>query len=96
MTAAFDPMRQPFRLNPQYRLQYEEAQQCHVLLYPEGLVKLSDTATEILKRCEQPQTGAELVTSLQQDYPDAPGLPGDVQEFLAHAAGQEWIVPAQD
>ena len=42
-----------FHVNPNYRLQFEEAQQCHVLLYPEGLVKLSDTAVEILRRCEK-------------------------------------------
>lgn len=86
------PMQQSFVLNPQYRLQYEEAQQCHVLLYPEGLVKLSDTAVEILRRCDKPQTGTELVAALQQDYPDAPSLPADVEEFLTHAAGQDWIV----
>ena len=39
-----------FHVNPNYRLQFEEAQQCHVLLYPEGLVKLSDSAAERIKQ----------------------------------------------
>ena len=80
-----------FTINPRYRLQWEEAQQCHVLLYPEGLVKLSDTAHEILSRCKQAITTAQLISILQQAYPDAPTLADDVNEFLDHARGQEWI-----
>ena len=33
-----------------YRFQWEPAQDCHVLLYPEGMVKLNPAAAEILKR----------------------------------------------
>ena len=32
-----------------FRLQWEEAQGCHVLLYPEGMVKLNRSAGEILR-----------------------------------------------
>jgi len=79
------------QLNPRYRLQWEPAQHCHVLLYPEGLVKLSDTAHEILRRCQQPRTVADLIDELQQAYPDADSLPDDVREFLEQARQQEWI-----
>lgn len=79
------------QLNPRYRLQWEKAQDCHVLLYPEGLVKLSDTAHEILRRCQSPRTVADLIGELQRDYPDADSLPDDVRDFLQTAAGQEWI-----
>ena len=90
-----DQTADPFRLNPDYRLQYEEAQECHVLLYPEGLVKLSETAAEILKRCGEPITGAELIAGLQQDYPEADSLPDDVREFLQVARQQDWIVAVE-
>ena len=40
------------RLGRGFRLQWEEAQGCHVLLYPEGMVKLNRSAGEILKRCD--------------------------------------------
>ncbi|MEX8493025.1 pyrroloquinoline quinone biosynthesis peptide chaperone PqqD, partial [Sphaerotilus sp.] len=40
-----------------FRLQWEEAQGCHVLLYPEGMVKLNRSAGEILTRC----TGAATI-----------------------------------
>src|SRR5262249_58446441 len=35
-----------------FRLQWEPAQAAHVLLYPEGMVKLNSSAGEILKRCD--------------------------------------------
>ncbi len=82
---------QRIQLNPRYRLQWEPAQNCHVLLYPEGLVKLSDTAHEILSRCQTERTVSGLVGELQQAYPDATTLPDDVREFLQEAQRQEWI-----
>ena len=85
-----------FHVNPNYRLQFEEAQQCHVLLYPEGLVKLSDTAVEILKRCQKPIHKLTLIEDLQRDYPDAETLASDVSEFLEHAAKESWLVTAED
>lgn len=88
----FDHNTDRFQLNPNYRLQYEEAQQCHVLLYPEGLVKLSDTAVEILRRCADPITSGELIEALQRDYPDADSLAEDVKGFLTDAQSQDWIV----
>ena len=38
------------RSERRFRLQWEPAQDCHVLLYPEGMVKLNQSAGEILKR----------------------------------------------
>ncbi len=35
-----------------FRLQWEAAQNAHVLLYPEGMIKLNGSAGEILKRCD--------------------------------------------
>ena len=85
-----------FHVNPNYRLQFEEAQQCHVLLYPEGLVKLSDTAVEILTRCQKPIHKLTLIEDLQRDYPDAETLASDVSEFLEHAAKESWLVTVED
>ena len=81
-----------FSINPQYRFQWEEAQQCHVLLFPEGLVKLSGSAAEIMQRCQKPTTLVALVDELQQTFPGVEGLENDVREFLNDAREQEWIV----
>ena len=37
-------------------LQWEPAQEAHVLLYPEGMVKLNGTAAAILTRCDGART----------------------------------------
>ena len=38
-----------YQINPLFRLQWEEAQQGYVLLYPEGMVQLGTSSGEILK-----------------------------------------------
>ena len=81
-----------FSINPQYRFQWEEAQECHVLLFPEGLVKLSGSEAEIMQRCQQPTTLVALVDELQQTFPGVEGLENDVREFLNDAREQDWIV----
>lgn len=80
------------QLNSKFRLQWEEAQQCHVLLYPEGLIKLSDTATEIISRCQQATSLATLIATLSAQFPEAESLAQDVKEFINDAKAQEWIV----
>ena len=83
-----------FKLNPRYQFQSEEAHQCRVLLYPEGLIKLSGSAAEILQRCEAPTTALKLIDELNSQFPGAEGLENDVKEFLTDAQNQLWIVAA--
>lgn len=74
-----------------FRLQWEEAQGCHVLLYPEGMVKLNPAAGEILKRCDGSRSITEIVTDLSTQFPDADGLRDDVYSFLKTAHDNQWI-----
>ncbi len=78
------------RVSAKFRLQWEEAQQSWVLLYPEGMVKLNQSAGEILKRCDGQRKVAELVAELEQAF-DASALEADVLAFLAMARQQHWI-----
>ncbi len=73
-----------------FRLQFEPAQDAHVLLYPEGMIKLNDTATEILKHIDDMKTGSEVVGALKQQFPEAE-LESDVIEFLTTAKEHGWI-----
>jgi len=73
-----------------FRLQWEEAQQCHVLLYPEGMIKLNQSAGEILKLCDGKCDVAAIVAALEAKF-QASGLAGDVLEFLEVAHGNRWI-----
>ena len=74
-----------------FRMQWEEAQGAYVLLYPEGMVKLNQSAGEILKRCDGERDLAALVTDLEQSF-GATGLEPDVKGFLEFATERGWIV----
>jgi pyrroloquinoline quinone biosynthesis protein D len=78
------------RLSPLFRFQWEEAQACHVLLYPEGMVKLSGSAGEIMKRIDGRTTVAALVADLQAAFPGA-DLAADVYKFLEAAYERGWL-----
>ncbi|MFS8978127.1 pyrroloquinoline quinone biosynthesis peptide chaperone PqqD [Cupriavidus necator] len=78
------------RLNRLFRLQHEAAQQAWVLLYPEGMVKLNDSAAAILQRCDGTRTVALLVDELQQAF-GVEGIALEVQHFVAHAYERGWL-----
>lgn len=78
------------RIAPYFRFQWEEAQNCHVLLYPEGMVKLSPSAGEILKRIDGTRTVQQLLLSLKEAFPGAP-LENDVYKFLEVAYERGWL-----
>ncbi|GIX29258.1 MAG: coenzyme PQQ synthesis protein D [Burkholderiales bacterium] len=78
------------QLTRHFRLQWEEAQQAWVLLYPEGMVRLSPSAAEIMRRVDGATTVAEIVADLERAYPGA-DLRRDVMEFLEVAHERGWI-----
>jgi pyrroloquinoline quinone biosynthesis protein D len=73
-----------------FRLQWEPAQQCHVLLYPEGMVKLNRSAGEILSRCDGARDVSAIVSDLEEAF-RAIDLRDDVLAFLAIARQQRWV-----
>jgi len=73
-----------------FRLQWEPAQQAHVLLYPEGMVKLNGSAGAIMSRCDGVRTLGEIVADLEHTY-GATGLADDVIAFVALAMAREWL-----
>ena len=78
------------RLNRLFRLQWEEVQQAYVLLYPEGMVKLNQSAAEILKRCDGTLTVAELIVELQLAFGET-DLRDPVEGMLRAAFEKDWI-----
>jgi pyrroloquinoline quinone biosynthesis protein D len=73
-----------------FRLQWEPVQSAHVLLYPEGMVKLNASAGEILKRCDGTTEVMAIVADLERTFATT-GLESDVRGFLDLAAEQRWI-----
>ena len=72
------------------RLQWEAAQEAHVLLYPEGMVKLNNSAGAIMSRCDGVRTLGDIVADLERTY-GVDGLAGDVNSFVALALEKHWL-----
>jgi len=72
------------------RLQWEPAQEAHVLLYPEGMVKLNPSAGAILARCDGVRTVADIVADLERAYATQ-GLADEVLAFVALALERNWL-----
>lgn len=79
------------RLGHGFRFQWEPAQNCHVLLYPEGMLKLNRSAGEILARCDGQTTTGAIVADLENCFA-TPGLRDDVCTFLAMASEKNWVM----
>ncbi len=75
---------------PTFRFQWEEAQDCYVILYPEGMVKLSGSAGEIMKRCDGVKSTQEIITELEGTFPGV-DLKDDIHNFLDNARNNGWI-----
>ena len=73
-----------------FRLQWEPAQDCHVLLYPEGMVKLNGSAGEIMKRCDGVRSVAAIAADIEQAHA-LQGLQADVLAFVELAGKQRWL-----
>jgi pyrroloquinoline quinone biosynthesis protein D len=71
------------RLARGVRLQADSKTGNTVLLFPEGILELNETAQEILTRCDG-RTVSEIIHALAEEYEvDAQMLAADVRETLA-------------
>jgi pyrroloquinoline quinone biosynthesis protein D len=77
-------------IDRRFRLQWEAAQKAHVLLYPEGMIKLNSSAGEILKRCDGQASIADITANLEQAF-STTGLSNDVIAFIAMAVEKKWV-----
>ena len=84
------PSDKPLKLDKQYRFQWEPAQDCFVILYPEGVVKLDASAGQIMRRVDGKTSAQEIVAQLVQAFPGV-DLRQDVIVFLEHAHDKGWI-----
>ena len=56
------------RLAPRVRLQTDPVTQAAVLLYPEGILELNDSAREIVVRCDGVATVELIMETLVREY----------------------------
>ena len=75
---------------PTFRVQWEEVQDCYVVLYPEGMVKLSGSAGEIMKRIDGENSIDTIINDIETTFSET-NLEDDVIKFLEVAYANGWI-----
>jgi pyrroloquinoline quinone biosynthesis protein D len=75
------------------RLQYDEVREEHVLLVPEGVVRLNPTAAEVLELCDGERSLEEIVDTLSGRY-EGPDLRSDVQGLVDGMTQRGLVVDA--
>ena len=75
------------------RLRYDEVREQHVLLIPEGVVRLNPTAAEVLEMCDGERSLDEIVGALSARY-DGSDVRDDVLELVDAMAQRGLVVDA--
>ena len=75
------------------RLRYDEVREEHLLLVPEGAVRLNPTAAEVLELCDGERSLDEIVGVLRARYDEA-DLSEDVRELVNGMAERGLLVDA--
>ena len=74
-----------------YRFQFEPAQNGHVLLYPEGMIKLNESASAIGGLIDGQRSVSAIIDALNEQFPGFPELGADVEQFMEVARAEHWI-----
>jgi pyrroloquinoline quinone biosynthesis protein D len=75
------------------RLRYDEVREEHLLLVPEGAVRLNPTAAEVLSLCDGERSVDEIVVLLADRYEGA-DVGNDVRELVDGMAEKGLLVDA--
>lgn len=86
----FQPEDRP-QLDPKYLFRWEKSQDAYVLLYPEGVIKLNASASEILKRCTGESTVTDIVAELKDLFVDVADIENSIYRFLEVSHAKGWI-----
>jgi pyrroloquinoline quinone biosynthesis protein D len=78
-------------LNTMFRFQWEKAQNCFVLLFPEGMIKLNVGAGEIMQLIDGKRSVKDITDTLHEKFPDAGDLNPDINEFITTAIEKKWL-----
>ncbi|GER81916.1 coenzyme PQQ synthesis protein D [Thermogemmatispora aurantia] len=79
-------------LLPRARLEIDRLSQQPILLYPEGVMMLNETAAAILQLCNGEYTLADILRELANRYEASPEqLQADVYEYLCSLRDQNLV-----
>ncbi|MEH6579241.1 MAG: pyrroloquinoline quinone biosynthesis peptide chaperone PqqD [Amphritea sp.] len=92
-TAQHTTLEASYIINPLFLFRWEDSQNAHVLLYPEGIVKLNDTAAAILKYCTGEYTVNQSIDALTDEFEGAERetIAQSVVKFLEVSRDKGWI-----
>lgn len=78
------------RLAGKARLKWDAVRQKHLLLFPEGVLVLNQTAHAVLELCDGARTVGDIVALLAERY-RSDAIDADVKETLEKLAGKNFV-----
>jgi pyrroloquinoline quinone biosynthesis protein D len=75
------------------RLQYDDVREEHLLLVPEGAVRLNETAAHVLELCDGKRSLEEIAAAVSQRYSGA-DVADDVRDLLGGMREHGLVVDA--
>ena len=80
-----------YKIAAHHRFQWEKAQDCYVILFPEGMVKLNGSAGEVLNLVNGKSTVELITDTLVKKFPDVPNISKDIVGMIELALDKAWI-----
>jgi pyrroloquinoline quinone biosynthesis protein D len=80
-----------YKIAAHHRFQWEKAQDCYVILFPEGMVKLNGSAGEVLNLVNGESTVELITDTLFKKFPDVQNISKDIIGMIELALDKAWI-----
>ena len=80
-----------YKIAAHHRFQWEKAQDCYVILFPEGMVKLNGSAGEVLNLVNGESTVEFITEALSKKFTDVPNIAKDIEGMIELALDKAWI-----
>lgn len=81
-----------FNINESFMFRWEPSQDAFVIMYPEGIVKLNQTAGEILSYCDGKHSVTDIAALLAKKFTASEDfILAQVNDFLEVSHGKGWI-----
>ncbi len=78
------------QINPVFMFRWEEQEQAYLLLYPEGIIKLNDSAGNILNLCDGEKDLSTIIAELKVLFGND-DIEDDIYNFMGMAHDKGWI-----
>ena len=80
-----------YKIAAHHRFQWEKAQDCYVILFPEGMVKLNGSAGEVLNLVNGEADVESITEILSKKFSDVPNIAKDIEGMIELALDKAWI-----